>query len=159
MDDLAVARALHVFGVVLWIGGVAFVTTVMLPATRRQVAPAARIASFEQAERRFANQSRATTLLTGATGFYMLYALDGWERYLMASYWWLHAMTLVWVLFTLMLFVLEPLFLHRWLARRAEAAPEATFALVQRLHWALLALSLATVLGAVAGSHGADLLG
>ena len=32
MDELTVARALHVLGVVLWIGGVGFVTTVLLPA-------------------------------------------------------------------------------------------------------------------------------
>ena len=35
MDQLAIARALHVLAVVLWIGGVGFVTTVLLPAVRR----------------------------------------------------------------------------------------------------------------------------
>ena len=35
MSDLAFARALHVLAVVFWIGGVAMVTTVLLPATRR----------------------------------------------------------------------------------------------------------------------------
>ena len=33
MDDVAVVRALHVLAVVFWIGGVGFVTTVILPAT------------------------------------------------------------------------------------------------------------------------------
>ena len=31
---------------------------------------------------------------------------------------------------------------------------ESTFTLVTRLHWVLLAMSLVTVAGAVAGSHG-----
>ncbi len=31
MDDVNIARVIHVFGVVLWIGGVGFVTTVLLP--------------------------------------------------------------------------------------------------------------------------------
>ena len=35
MDDIAVARALHVLAVVIWIGGVSMATTVMLPAIRR----------------------------------------------------------------------------------------------------------------------------
>jgi hypothetical protein len=35
MDDIAVARAIHVFAVVVWIGGVAMVTTVILPLVRR----------------------------------------------------------------------------------------------------------------------------
>jgi uncharacterized membrane protein len=35
MDDVATARALHVLAVVIWIvGGVAMVTTVVLPAVR-----------------------------------------------------------------------------------------------------------------------------
>jgi len=34
MDDLAVARALHVLAVVIWIGGVAMVTMVVLPSVR-----------------------------------------------------------------------------------------------------------------------------
>lgn len=34
-DELALTRAAHVAAVVLWIGGVAFVTTVLLPAVRR----------------------------------------------------------------------------------------------------------------------------
>jgi hypothetical protein len=63
-------------------------------------------------------------------------------------------MVCVWALFTLMLFVAEPLFLHRWFRQRAEHAPEQTFRRIERLHWLLLAVSLLTVLGAVAGSHG-----
>ena len=35
MDDVTLARAIHVLAVVLWIGGVALVTTVLLPAVRR----------------------------------------------------------------------------------------------------------------------------
>lgn len=63
-------------------------------------------------------------------------------------------MTLAWLIFTLMLFVPEPLVLHKWFLKRAKAKPEQTFTFVQRMHWVLLALSLITVAGAVAGSHG-----
>jgi uncharacterized membrane protein len=154
MDGFIVARVLHVIGVVLWIGGVAMVTLVLLPAVSRFSAAADRVALFERIERGFASQSRYTTLLTGLSGFYMLHALDAWQRYLQPAYWWLHAMTLVWVIFTAMLFVLEPLVLHKWFAARAARDPEGTFALIQRLHRVLLAISLITVAGAVAGSHG-----
>lgn len=155
MDDTIVARALHVFAVVLWIGGVGFVTTVLLPAVRRLKEPAERVAFFEAIEGRFAWQARGTTLLVGITGFYLVEVWDLWDRFETLDYWWMHAMVLVWAVFTLMLFVLEPLFLHRWFLRRATEQPESTFALIQRLHWLLLAVSLITLLGAVAGSHGA----
>jgi|SRR6185503_8721713 len=154
MGEITLARALHVFGVILWIGGVGFVTTVLLPAVRRLKSPGERLALFDAIERRFAWQARIATLLTGLTGLDMLVRLDLWDRFVSARYWWMHAMVLVWLLFTLMLFVAEPLFLHRWLIARATAKPEATFRLVERLHWLLLALSVITILGAVAGSHG-----
>jgi len=130
---------------------VAFVTTVFLPAVRDLRAPAERVVL---AERRFANQARVTTALTGLSGLYMVVRLDLWDRFLSVEYWWMHAMVAVWLLFTLMLFVAEPVFLDRWLLARAKARPEAAFRLIERLHWILLALSLITLIGAVLGSHG-----
>jgi uncharacterized membrane protein len=156
MDDLAIARAIHVLAVVLWIGGVAMVTTVLLPAVRRLKAAEARIAFFDMVERRFAWQSRVTTLLAGLSGFYMVYRFDLWDRFRSVEYWWMHAMVCVWLLFTLLLFVAEPLFLHRWLQARSRTKPDATFTLIQRLHWILLSLGIVTVFGAVAGSHGSS---
>ena len=154
MDEVTIARALHVLSIVLWIGGVAFVTTVLLPAVRRLRSPNEWLAFFDAIERRFAWQSRITTVLAGLTGLDMLVRLQLWDRFLSASYWWMHAMVVVWLLFTVMLFVAEPLVLHRWLLTRAKIEPEATFRLVERLHRLLLTLSLITVVGAVAGSHG-----
>ena len=153
-EALVLARVVHVLGVVLWIGGVAFVTLALLPALRELAEPQRRIELFEEVERRFARQARWTTLLTGLSGFAMLWLLGAWGRYLEPRFWWVHAMTLVWLVFSLLLFVAEPLFLHEWFRRRAREAPDRTFATVLRLHRILLAVSLLTVLGAVAGSHG-----
>ncbi len=157
MTGFALARALHVIAVVLWIGGVGMVTTVLLPSIRRATPPAQRFAAFHALEARFARQARVTTLLAGASGFYMVWRLDAWDRFRAAGFWWMHAMVLTWLVFTLMLFVIEPLFLERLLARRAAVAPEATFRLMERLHRVLLVLSLVTIAGAVAGSAGVNL--
>ncbi|MBK5940985.1 hypothetical protein [Halochromatium roseum] len=78
----------------------------------------------------------------------------GWERFTQLSFWWMHAMVLVWVLFTLMLFVLEPLVLWKLFLRHAAKHPRRVFGWMERMHWLLLTLSLVTVAGAVAGSHG-----
>lgn len=154
MGEMTLARVLHVLGVVLWIGGVAMVTTVLLPATKRMKTPAERVAFFETVERGFALQARVTTLVTGLSGFYLVHELNLWQRFMHVQYWWLHAMVAIWAVFTLMLFVIEPLFLHRWFIERARREPESTFRLITRFHWVLLGLSLVTVAGAVAGSHG-----
>ena len=154
MDEGTIARALHVLSVVIWIGGVAFVTTVLLPAIRRLKSPNDRMAFFDGIERRFAWQARSRRHLRDSPGWTCWSCLDLWHRFLSASYWWMHAMVVVWLLFTVMLFVAEPLFLHRWLLDRAKAEPEATFRLVEKLIKFLLTLSLITLVGAVAGSHG-----
>ena len=154
LDDVGIARALHVLGVVLWIGGVGFVTTVLLPAVRRMKDPNDRVAFFEAVEGRFAWQARGTTLLVGLSGLYLVYAWELWDRFTQIAYWWLHAMVFVWAVFSVMLFLAEPLFLHRWFLARATSKPTETFRLIQVLHWILLIISLVTVLGATMGSHG-----
>ena len=158
MEAWGVARALHILGVVLWIGGVAMVTTVLLPAAR-QFAAAEAFGVFEHLEHRFARQARWTTLLVGITGFYLVVTLDLWHRFADPRYWWMHGMVLVWSLFTGVLFVLEPFWLHRWLRERARRDPHGTLRVVAAVHWVLLTLSLVTVAGAVAGSHGVLLFG
>jgi uncharacterized membrane protein len=154
MNDVTIALGLHVLAVVLWIGGVAMVTTVVLPTAHRFEKPDDGIAFFEAIERRFAWQARGTTLVAGVSGFYMVGREDLWRNFLLLQFWWLDAMLLTWLLFTLMLFLAEPLFVDRWVRERARLAPERTLALIQRLHWGLLLLSLITVFGAVTGSHG-----
>ena len=150
--DPAVLRAVHVAGVVLWIGGVSFVTTILLPAIRREHPAPQRLAAFHRIERSFAWQARFTVLITGLSGLGLVQAFDLWDRFRQpATYWWMHAMVLVWLLFSLMLYVIEPLILDRLLAR---ARPGLAFNAVQALHWVLLGLSLATTAGVVAGAHG-----
>jgi uncharacterized membrane protein len=75
LDSIA-ARVLHVLAVVLWIGGVAMVTTVLLPASRRMKSPEERLEFFERIEAGFARQARWTTAIAGASGLYLVYALD-----------------------------------------------------------------------------------
>ena len=154
VDDILLARGLHVVGIIFWIGGVAMETTVLLVAMRRTADAVERVRWFEKIERRFAWQARLTTLLVGATGFYMLYALDAWSSLMTLEGFWIHAMILVWAIFTLVLFVLEPLVLHKWFERRVERDADGTFTLIARLHWILLTVSILTVFFGVVGAHG-----
>jgi uncharacterized membrane protein len=144
----------HVLAVVLWIGGVAFVTTVLIPAIRRLPSHAQRIELFDRLESRSALQARVTTVFAGGSGLYLLHAMNAWGRYLDPAFWWVHLMTLVWVVFTVVLFALEPLYLHRWFLAREQTDSDRAFGLLQRMHWILLTLSLAAIAGAVAGSRG-----
>jgi flagellar basal body-associated protein FliL len=53
-----------------------------------------------------------------------------------------------------MLFVVEPLVLRKQVPKTAQHDAEKTFRRMRRMHWILLSLSLVTIAGAVAGSHG-----
>src|SRR6185312_17220845 len=133
------------------------VTMVLLPAIRWGDLGPNRLQVFEAIERRFAWHARLATIVVGLTGFYMTQRLELWDRFRSGGFWWMHAMVCLWLLFTVVLFVAEPLVLHRWFHTRATAAPDAAFALLHRAHWLLLGLSVITLLGAVAGSQGMSL--
>ena len=152
MDDFILARAVHVLSVLLWIGGVAFVTTVLLPAIRRSAPPERRLEDFHRFEGRFAPQARVWVLLAGLSGLWMIWRAGLWSRFADPHAWWMHAMVALWLVFAAMLFVVEPLHLHKRMAASPE--PERDFARLERMHRVALALSLLTLAGAVAGSHG-----
>ena len=154
MSLLVFARVIHVISIVLWIGGVAFITTVVIPALRRTPDPQQRWELFEKFENRFALQAKFVTVAAVISGVTMIVALNAWQRYLDISYWWMHMMSLVWLIFTLVLFVFEPLFLNRWFSEKAKDDSEAFFSFLQKMHWVLLALSLVAIIGAVAGARG-----
>lgn len=154
MGELVLARVLHVLAVVIWIGGISIVTTALLPAIRRGELGADWLAAFRAIERRFVWQARIAILLVGATGFYMIAAADLWDRFSTLGYWWMHAMVGLWAIFAIGLFVVEPFILDRRVERWAVRRPAAIFTWLTSVHYLLLALSLVTIFGAVAGSRG-----
>ena len=154
IDDLALARAIHVLAVVHWIGGMATVTTIVLPRARHLPDANAAISFFEAFERPFARQARVSVMLAGISGLYMLWRLAAWERFESPSFWWLHLMVALWVLFVLMLFVLEPLGIDRSFRSYALRQQDRAFALATRLHWAALIIAALTIGAGVLGAHG-----
>ena len=131
MDDFTLARILLIVAIVPWIGGVAFVTTVLMPAIGRHHPPSERLAAFHSFEAGFAWQARL------------------WFD---VRFWWMHAMVAVWAVFAAMLYVAEPLFLHKRMAH--SRMPERDFARMERMHRILLSASLIAVVAAMAGAHG-----
>lgn len=153
IDWPAFARVVHVISIVHWIGGLFFVTFVILPSLR-EMERDARLVAFDRLERRFAAQARISTLAAGLSGFYLLHAFGHEERLFDPRFWWLGAMILLWTIFAVMLYVAEPLFLHAWFEARAKQEPDLAFGIALRGHRILSALAAATVVGAVGGAHG-----
>lgn len=139
--------ALHVLGVVWWIGGVAMVTTVYLPMANR-LPDAERMSHVEEIERRFAWQARIAVAVVGITGFWMLARMGGLALIANADAWWLDLMIFVWSVFALMLFLVEPFGL---LKKNRVAESRLGFWL---LHAVLLFLALLAVVCGVLGARG-----
>lgn len=153
MDDVAVARAVHVLAVIHWIGGLTFVTLIVLPLARACQNAKDGLALFQSVERRFAAQVRLSIPLVGATGFWMAYRLDLWSRIVDPHFWWMGAMVGLWAVFMTVLFVIEPR-LHGTFEDGARQDPVTAVRRISRVHEVLLALAAVTAFGAVAGTHG-----
>jgi uncharacterized membrane protein len=155
IDDIALARAIHVLAVVHWIGGVAAVTTIVLPRARKLADATAAIDVFATFERRFAPQARVSIGLAGLSGIYMLYRLDAWDRLRSLAFWWLDIMVVVWLVFALMVYVLEPLGIDRRFHDLALRDRDRALALMIRLHALALGLAALAIAAGVMGAHGA----
>lgn len=154
IDDIAVARAIHVLGLVHWIGGVAAVTTIVLPRARAIADAGQAIEAFEAFEARFAAQARISILLVGLSGVYMLMKLDALAMLTQRSGWWLDLMIAVWLLFAAMIYLVEPLFHHR-LHSLALRDRDRAFAAATAFHVIALTAAAAAIACGVLGAAGA----
>jgi hypothetical protein len=66
----------------------------------------------------------------------------------------MHAMVGLWVLFGLLLFVIEPLVVGPRIRRSLACKPQQTIVRMQGLHAALLVLSLLVIAAVVGGIYG-----
>jgi uncharacterized membrane protein len=153
IDDIELARALHVLFVAHWIGGVGFVTLVALPLAKAAPDAPKGWALFESIENRFSAQVRWTIPLAGATGLWMVWRLGLWSRFVDPDFWWMDAMVIVWTVFMVAVFVIEPLG-HQRLKAEAAHDPMGLLRRLFRIHLILLAAASLTIIGAVAGSRG-----
>ncbi|MEH6445987.1 MAG: hypothetical protein V7784_19010 [Oceanospirillaceae bacterium] len=154
LDSYFIARAIHIIAIVFWIGGVAFVTCVLIPAIKEINSAEDKLQLFEKLESRFATQAKISTVLSALSGFYMLNFLQAWPRYASIDYWWITLMTAVWLIFSCVLFIFEPWFLHKWFKRSAQKDSVKTFKYLHLMHIILLSISVVAVAGGVLGSHG-----
>jgi len=154
MNELTIARAIHILSIVIWMGGVAFVTIVLIPSIRRSSFKGDESYIFNIIENRFAYIAKALVLLAGLSGFYMIYQLDAWNRFWEIRYFWMHAMVLIWLLFVLALFLIEPFFIKNHSRIVKDGRNLDTLRKTQIVHSIILTLSLITIFISVLGAHG-----
>lgn len=155
MSDLTLARAIHVVSIVIWMGGVAFVTLVLIPTIKQKAFKENQLEIFNAVENQFSLIAKVMVLLAGLSGFYLTYKLNAWHRFQEIQYFWMHGMVFVWLLFIIALFIVEPLFLkdHGRIIKQGHQIENLHK--TQVLHLVILSLSLFVIFVSVLGAHGA----
>ena len=156
----SITHIIHLFSVILWIGSLAFVTAVVLPLILNNPDALGKVLLFRGIERRFAKAAKVLNLITGASGFVMVFIM-GWGGVILTRPGIpLLIMTLIWLFWFVLLFGLEPIIIKRMLdrmAREAEGAGgleiDAVFRRMKSMHWFLLLLSLVAVASGAIFAH------
>ena len=154
MNELTIARAIHLLSIVIWMGGVGFVTLVLIPALRQSSSKDEQLEIFNAIENRFAAIARVAVLLAGLSGFYMVYQLHAWQRFSDLRYFWMHAMVLIWLMFVLALFVIEPFFIKNHGRLVKSGYDIGDLRKTQVIHTLIFILSAITIFISVLGAHG-----
>ena len=154
----SILHIIHLLTVILWIGGLAFVTTMIFPMLLKTQNALEKVLLFRRIEHRFARVARAYNVIVGVTGFAMLFTM-GWHKTLLTRPGIpLLIMTLIWVFWFVMLFGLEPVLIKKMLDNMAKSGDkleiDTIFAKMNRMHWLMLFISLVAAAAGAVFAHG-----
>jgi uncharacterized membrane protein len=149
--------AVHVLAVVIWIGGVAFVTMIVFPMIMRMEGSLEKVIFFQGMEHRFAKIAKTAVFIAGLTGGWLLYITGEWEILFTAQGIGPTVMLVVWTLYVLVLLFEAKLF-ELLFSGESQQETGKVFSRLSAFHWVVLALSLlAAGIGVWAG-HGGTFL-
>jgi uncharacterized membrane protein len=145
--------AFHVLGVVIWIGGVAFVTMIVFPMIVRMEGSLEKMLLFQGMEHRFAKTAKFSVFIVGLTGGWLLSATGEWRNLFTIQGIGPTLMLIVWTFYVLVLIFEGKLFK---IIFRGKAQQDTTkvFYRLTVFHWIVLVLSLLTVGTGVWTGHG-----
>lgn len=145
--------ALHVVGVVLWIGGVAFVTMTIFPMIMRMESSLEKMLFFQGVEHRFAKIAKLCVILVGITGILLLYLTGQWRLLFTLKGISPTIMLLVWIFYVLIL-IFEAKLFKAIFKGEAQQDVSRIFYRLTVFHWVILVLSLSAVFLGVLSAHG-----
>jgi len=150
---LKLSAVLHVIGVVIWIGGVAFVTVVLFPMIHALDDPMEKALLFQRVEHRFAKIARLMIVIVGVTGLYNLYGKGLYLLLPTREGWWLDLMIGVFTAYALLIFGLEKALFKKIFKDIKNLNADQIFFRMTLFHWVVLTLSLLAVAGGVIGTY------
>jgi len=149
---LTILLIIHVICVIIWIGGVAFVTMVIFPMVYRTEGSLEKALLFQGVEHRFAGMVKWLIALVGATGFWLLSAKYGFFILREPRGFGVLIMLFAWTLYTAVLLFERTLF-GKLFADPEKIDMNKALRMINVMHWFLLVISFSAVAGGVWFGH------
>ncbi|MEF9475719.1 MAG: hypothetical protein L0958_03315 [Candidatus Mariimomonas ferrooxydans] len=142
-----ISLIIHVLSVVIWIGGVAFVTLIIFPMIQRTNNSLEQVLMFQGVEHRFSRIAKVLVILAGLSGFYLIY-----EKGISFGIW---IMIIIWTIYASLLFFLEKRLFKRLFSQTPEKqiSTEKIFFRLQVFHWVILILSFSAIAAGIWTAH------
>ena len=150
---LTILLIIHVIGVIIWIGGVAFVTMVIFPMMYQTEGSLEKALLFQRVEHRFAGMVRWLIAIVGVTGFWLLYSKYGFGILTQRRGIGILIMIFAWTLYTVILLSERKIF-SKIFADPEKIDMNNALKIINGMHWALLVISISAVAGGVWFGHG-----
>ncbi len=145
--------AIHVTTVVLWIGGVAFVTIIIFPLLLGMEDSFEKVLLFQRMENRFAGQARIYAWTAGITGGLLLYLTGEYRELFTMNAFGPTVMLIVWLFYVMVLTFEKKIFSHLF-SKPDKLDASKIFLRLNAFHWIILGLSLSAVFIGVWTGHG-----
>ncbi len=149
---LTILLIIHVICVIIWIGGVAFVTTVIFPMVYRTEGSLEKALLFQGVEHRFAGMVKWLIAVVGVTGFWLLLVKYGLGILLQTRGIGIVIMLFAWALYTTVLLSERKIF-GRIFADPEKIDMNKALKMINVMHWFLLVISFSAVAGGVWFGH------
>ncbi|MBM4349270.1 MAG: hypothetical protein FJ106_05200 [Deltaproteobacteria bacterium] len=138
---------LHVLSVVIWIGGVAFVTAIVFPVLARMEDSMAKVSFFIGFEKRFQLLAKFLVVLVGFTGIILFFHRGGFmglagEEMMLLGY-----KFFIWLFYFVLLFGAEKRLMSTLVSPTTPV--EKAFKRLTLFHWSVLTLSLLAIIAGI----------
>ncbi len=143
---------IHVICVIIWIGGVTFVTTVIFPMMYKTEGSLEKALLFQRVEHRFAGMVKWLIGITGVTGFWLLSSRYGIGILTTARGIGVVIMLFAWSLYTGVLLSERKVF-AKIFADPEKIDMDKALKMINAMHWMLLTVSFSAVAAGVWFAH------
>ena len=138
---------LHVLSIVVWIGGVAFVTAIVFPALAGMEDSMAKVSFFMGFEKRFQFLAKVCVILAGGSGILLFWQRGAFSGLTTDEAFLLGSKFLVWLTFLVLLFGAEKRLMGVLVSEKTS--PEKAFRRLAIFHWVVLILSLIAIVAGI----------